>query len=124
MIFSGNCGKAAPKNCISRAKDPAYLVQTDEDNIVERPETLEAVVAHSDLIIAGTDNNLSRRLINKSCLRHGKVCLYGRLMIRACGGDALRVRPHEGPCYECVLQSLWKHKPEEISQPAQARATE
>ena len=103
-------------------KNPHAVVHVHEDNVLDKPQTLETVVLGSDVVIAGTDNNDSRRAINKACLRHSKVCLFGRLMVRASGGDVLRVRPGVGPCYECFMETIGSRTQERIADERQADA--
>ncbi|MDO9016921.1 MAG: ThiF family adenylyltransferase [Deltaproteobacteria bacterium] len=103
-------------------RNPHAAIATHEVDVLASPDALDRAVAGADLVIAGTDNNASRRAINKAALRHGKVALYGRLMLRACGGDVLRARPRRGPCYECILAAVWRHREEEVSQARQAEA--
>ena len=103
-------------------KNPHCAVHTHEDDVLDRPETLETVVRASDVVVAGTDNNDSRRAINKACLRHNKVCLFGRLMLRAAGGDVLRVRPGIGPCYECFMETIGSRTQERVADRRQADA--
>jgi molybdopterin/thiamine biosynthesis adenylyltransferase len=121
------CGLSALGRLKTRAvrdlildKNPACSVETHDMDVTADPARVSEIVAASDLVIAGTDNNPSRRIINRACLEHGKVGLYGRAMVRACAGDVLRVRPFDGPCYECVLKHVWSHRPdEEVSRPDQ-----
>jgi molybdopterin/thiamine biosynthesis adenylyltransferase len=87
-------------------KNPHCRVNTHEVDITADAAALERAIEAADLVIAGTDNNGSRFTINALCLQFGKVCLYGRAMSRACGGDVFRVRPNQGPCYACLVGRL------------------
>ena len=70
------------------------------DNVV----LMDDEMAKADLIICATDNNKSRFTLTNSLLKHNKVCLFGRAITRAEGGDVFRHRPG-GPCYNCLVGS-------------------
>ena len=57
---------------------------------------------HGDVIVGGTDNNATRRLINEIAIDRGIPAIFGRAWVRARGGDVLRVVPG-GACFECLL---------------------
>lgn len=101
-------------------KNPGCQVATYDIDVLERPEMTERIVRGTDVVLVATDNNASRLLLNASCLQEGKVAIYGRAMTRACGLDVIRVRPHEGPCYQCLLHTVLNGRAEEISGPRQA----
>ena len=101
-------------------KNPACQVQTYDLDVLERPDVVEEIVSTADVVLVATDNNASRLLINSLCLDAGKPAIYGRAMTRACGLDVIRVRPHQGPCYQCLLKTVLNGRTEEISGPRQA----
>lgn len=72
-----------------------------DDHLLEISQALNGV----DLLIAATDNNRSRFNLNALALEKRIPMLVGRATTRAAGGDVLRVRPHEGPCYACLFGS-------------------
>jgi len=101
-------------------KNPACQVETFDLDVLERPSVVEDIVRGADVILVATNNNASRLLINSLCLQERKPAIYGRAMTRACGLDVIRVRPHEGPCYQCLLNTVLNGRTEEVSGPRQA----
>jgi len=69
-------------------------------------ELLAAEIDKADLVVCATDNNVSRFNLSKMLLDHPKVCLFGRAVTRAEGGDVFRYRPG-GPCYCCLIGNQW-----------------
>jgi molybdopterin/thiamine biosynthesis adenylyltransferase len=104
-------------------KNPFAVVRTMEVNVNQALSQVEDAVGGSDLLIVASDNDQSRFNLNQMSLNTSKVALYGRAITRAAGGDVLRVRPWEGPCYNCVFSSgLIDGREEEMSQKRQALA--
>lgn len=104
-------------------KNPFAQVSTMEVNVNQSLAQVEEVVAASDLLIVASDNDQSRFNLNQMSLNNNKVALYGRAITRGAGGDVLRVRPWQGPCYNCVFSSgLVDGREEEMSQKRQALA--
>lgn len=104
-------------------KNPYAQVKTMEVNVNQALSQVEEAVAHCDLLIVASDNDQSRFNLNQMSLNHNKVALYGRAITRAAGGDVLRVRPWQGPCYNCIFSSgLVDGREEEMSQKRQALA--
>lgn len=65
-------------------------------------DLLAREVDSSDLVICATDNNESRFNLTQILKSHPKVCIFGRAVTRAEGGDVFRQRP-DGPCYCCLV---------------------
>ena len=104
-------------------KNPFAVVRTMELNVNQALQQVEDAVGESDLLIVASDNDQSRFNLNQMSLNTSKVALYGRAITRAAGGDVLRVRPWNGPCYNCVFSSgLIDGREEEMSQKRQALA--
>jgi molybdopterin/thiamine biosynthesis adenylyltransferase len=104
-------------------KNPYAHVNTMEVNVNQALSQVEDAVAKCDLLIVASDNDQSRFNLNQMSLNHNKVALYGRAITRAAGGDVLRVRPWQGPCYNCIFSSgLVDGREEEMSQKRQALA--
>lgn len=101
-------------------KNPACRVDAHDVDVLERPSIVEEIIRGADVVLVATDNNASRLLINSLCLQESKMAVYGRAMTRACGLDVIRVRPHDGPCYQCLLHTVLNGRAEEISGPRQA----
>lgn len=91
------------------ARNPAAELQVFDGDVVEAEADgeLDVLLADCDVLVGATDNNRSRRLVNRIALEHGKPAVFGRAYTRACGGDVIRVRPDlGGPCYECLIGSV------------------
>lgn len=83
---------------------------------------LASEIDKSDIVICATDNNKSRFNLSRVLVKHPKVCLFGRAVTRAEGGDVFRYRPG-GPCYCCLVGNEWYDAAaEEITDKASARA--
>ena len=79
-------------------------------------------IDRADIVICATDNNQSRFNLSRLLIDHPKVCLFGRAVTRAEGGDVFRYRPG-GPCYCCLVGNQWyDNAAEEITNEASARA--
>jgi molybdopterin/thiamine biosynthesis adenylyltransferase len=82
---------------------PLITVETWEANILEQPEVLAEVVRECDLVVAATDSERSKSVINTVCWEAKVPTVYGAAYNRAFGGDVVLVIPDETPCYECFL---------------------
>lgn len=82
---------------------------------------IKEIIRESDLVICTTDERPSRLIVNRLCVEEATTCIFAAAFRRACGGQILRVRPHESLCYQCYCMYLRK-KPEdqEVSRLGQA----
>jgi len=83
-------------------KNPYAEITTVEIDITEEPQRCSEALATVDLIIAASDNDRSRFQLNELALKYDTPAIFGRALTRAAGGDILRVRPKNGPCYNCL----------------------
>lgn len=90
-------------------KNPYAIVDKFPLDMNENLPRMESEIEKSDLVICATDNNLSRMNLSRALLRHNKVCIFGRAVTRAEGGDVFRYRPG-GPCYCCLIGNGWFDK--------------
>lgn len=95
----GSLKTASAKRALARV-NPNVLV-------VEHPERLEAsnvdeVFSGYDLVLDGTDNFITRYLINKACVRAG-IPLISAAMSQWEGQISLYDPKNGGPCYQCVF---------------------
>ena len=88
-------------------KNPFITIETHCSNINKVHEARK-ILKDCDLIVAATDNVRSRLNINSIAIEHNIPTLFGKCSVRAAGGEVLRVRPNDGPCFSCVFtnQSL------------------
>lgn len=64
-------------------------------------ENVEQLCADVDVIVDGTDNFPTRRLMNRAAIRLGTPWIFGGC-VRA-SGQVLPILPGETPCLECLL---------------------
>lgn len=78
---------------------PVELTHQNRDAIKE-------LVSKADVVICGTDNRVSKLLINRLCVEANVIAVYGGAFRRAYGGQVLRVRPKRSPCHECFVAAM------------------
>ncbi len=86
--------------------NPDAIVQCHEIDICDEPELIDQIISECDLVIAATDSELSKYVLNEACLALGKPAIYGGAYERAFAGEVIRVIPGQGGCYLCVRQNL------------------
>ncbi|MDD3878327.1 MAG: ThiF family adenylyltransferase [Bacteroidales bacterium] len=97
-------------------KNPYAIVNTFEIDVNEYSQVCTNALSNVDVIICASDNDKSRFLLNDISLKFNIPAIFGRAITRAIGGDVLRVRPHKGPCYNCLYSQDIRNTEEEISQ--------
>jgi len=103
-------------------KNPYAEVQTwSEQANTANMEQLREIVRWADVVVIATDNQASRLVLNQICVEERTPCMIAATYQRAHGGQVLRVRPHESPCYQCFLSALpTQAMDQEIASPEQA----
>lgn len=102
-------------------KNPFAEVETFNTNINDLEEARK-IFTGCDIIVAATDNIRSRLNINTLSIELGIPTLYGKCAVRAAGGEVLRVRPKDGPCFSCIYaNAAVEASTEEMSSFRQAR---
>ena len=97
-------------------KNPYAKIKTLEIDVNEYMEECIEALKDVDIIICASDNDKSRFFLNDIALKYNIPAIFGRAITRAIGGDVLRVRPHQGPCYNCLYSQDLRNTEEEISQ--------
>lgn len=88
-------------------KNPYAEVITLEKDITKMSEEeKEYFFGDVNLILCCTDSRESKLIVNRFCIEHNLVCLYGGAFRRAYGGQVLRVIPHKTLCYQCYISSM------------------
>ncbi len=105
----------AVRDCIL-LKNPYAKIKTYEIDINEKPVECNSALSDVDIIICASDNDKSRFFLNDIALKNNFPAIFGRTITRAIGGDVFRVRPHKGPCYNCLHSQNFRNTEEEISQ--------
>jgi sulfur-carrier protein adenylyltransferase/sulfurtransferase len=72
----------------------AYDTRLDASNVVE-------IIKDYDVVIDGADNFPSRYLLNDASLKTGVTVIHGSIF--RFEGQATVFKPHDGPCYRCML---------------------
>ena len=105
-----------------KGKNPEIVVHEHDIDIVEHGDELAAAIANVDLVIAATDSDRSRFVLNQAVLGLGRTAIFGRVLTRASGGDVLRVRPGIGPCLACIYtERFLANRPSEVASVREAR---
>ena len=105
-----------------RDKNPYAEVRTwEEPASWDNLDLLRELIREADVVLASTDNRISKIILNRLCVEEGKVVIIGTAFRRAYGGQVLRVRPGKSLCYQCFLQTLPEQaKDQQISSAEQA----
>ncbi len=104
-------------------KNPYANVRTHETKVSwDNIDALREIIRASDLVIVALDNREGRVIMNKVCVEENTPCVFAGAFQRAHGGQVLRVRPGESPCYQCFLEALPRQAgDQEVSNPQQAQ---
>ena len=68
------------------------------------PANIAAFIADADVVLDGTDNFVTRYLINDACVKLGKPWIYCGVL--ATYGMSMTIRPGITPCLRCVMGEL------------------
>ncbi len=103
-------------------KNPYVTVDKFAFDMNDQLDVLSSEIDKADIVICATDNNRSRFNLSNILCDHPRVCLFGRAVTRAEGGDVFCHRPG-GPCYCCLVGNQWfDQAAEEITDETSARA--
>lgn len=86
-------------------KNPYAKVRKYPVDINEHLSLLDEVLPNVDLVICATDNNQSRFTLSRYLHPNNKICIFGRAITRAEGGDVFIYRPG-GACYNCLVGNI------------------
>jgi molybdopterin-synthase adenylyltransferase len=67
-------------------------------------ETMASFAEGLDILVDGTDNFLTRFVINDYAIRHGIPWVYGGVI--GSGGMSMTIVPGDGPCLRCFVREL------------------
>ena len=87
-------------------KNPYARVDKFPLNINDDLDLMAREIDKADVVICATDNNESRFNLSRLLVSHPKVCIFGRAVTRAEGGDVFVSRPG-GPCYCGLIGNDW-----------------
>ena len=82
-----------------KSRNPFATVVSSPMDVVSRRKDLKKLLhdEKADLLVMATDTKVSRGVLNELALELGVVAIFGRTIVRAAGGDVLRVRPISNP---------------------------
>lgn len=87
------------------ARNPAAKVELFHGDVVKYRSAMEPLLDKADVIVAATDTNASRMMLNQFAVDAQTATVFGRVHQRGSGGDVMIVRPN-GPCYHCAFGEL------------------
>jgi molybdopterin/thiamine biosynthesis adenylyltransferase len=76
-------------------------VEIEEHVVDVNADTVEELIAGSDLVLDGADNFEVRFLVNEACVKHGIPWMYGGVL--GTYGLMAPIVPGETPCLRCLL---------------------
>lgn len=92
-----------------REKNPYAEVYTFEQKLKpHNRDFVRTLVREATVCIDTADEREGRQLLNRLCLEEKKPLIIGGAFRRAYGGQVLRIRPGETPCYQCFAQLFKK----------------
>lgn len=65
---------------------------------------IESFIKDCDLVLDGTDNFITRYLVNEACVKHNKTWIYGAAV--SSYGTTMTIIPHETPCLRCIFEEI------------------
>ena len=82
-------------------RNPSAEIRKIDADIMEF-KNLEAEIRQATVVIAATDNEPTRYLINEICVKNAIPFVVARVFTRGIGGEVFSFRPGEGGCLACV----------------------
>lgn len=64
-------------------------------------ENIEDLIRDATLVLDGTDNFVTRYIVNDACVKHNKAWIYGGAV--GSTGMTLNIIPHQTACFRCVF---------------------
>ncbi len=83
-------------------RNPQAEVEVREGLIEDHKDALDGL----DILVVGVDGENAKFVINQACLERHLTAVYAGVYERGEGGDAVLIRPYDGPCYACWAEEL------------------
>jgi molybdopterin/thiamine biosynthesis adenylyltransferase len=83
-------------------RNPDAQIQVVEGRIEDHLDLLDDV----DIVAVGADGEAAKFMLNEVCLERNLIAVYAGVYERGEGGDAVIIRPFQGPCYACWADTL------------------
>ena len=84
------------------AQVETYPISVEHGN----EDAISELIDRVDIVVCATDSRASKLRINHLCVTSARVAVYGGAFRRAYGGQVLRVRPGESPCFQCFVLAM------------------
>lgn len=85
-----------------RQRNPEAEIDVRVGRIEDHLDALNGL----DLLVCGVDGENPKYVLNQACLERHLTAVYAGVYERGEGGDAVVIRPYEGPCYACWAGEL------------------
>lgn len=85
-----------------RRRNPNARIEVRVGRIEQNMDMLDGL----DILVVGVDGENAKYIINEACLQRGLNAVYAGVYERGEGGDAVMIRPFDGPCYACWAAEL------------------
>ncbi len=106
-LFSENDAKARlPKAVAAQKRIGEINSEINIEAIVAdvNYSNIESFIKDCDLILDGTDNFVTRYLVNEACVKHKKTWIYGAAV--SSYGTTMTIIPNETPCLRCIFEEM------------------
>ncbi|CDM64274.1 ThiF family adenylyltransferase [Pyrinomonas methylaliphatogenes] len=90
--------------CVARLREINSEVEVEGRVLDVNQTNIEDLIRDCDLVLDGTDNFLTRYLINDACVKQAIPWIYGAAV--GSYGVTMTVRPHETPCLRCLFPEM------------------
>src|SRR6266542_3011388 len=77
-------------------------IQTEPEVVDVNQSNIERLISDCDIVLDGTDNFVTRYLINDACVKHEMNWIYGAAV--GSYGVTMTIQPHRTPCLRCVFE--------------------
>lgn len=94
-------GLSKVESAKARLKDINPALNVETHNYALTTENALALICDYDVVIDGSDNFMTRYLVNDACVMLGKPLVYGA--IHQFEGQASVFNHNSGPCYRCLF---------------------
>jgi molybdopterin/thiamine biosynthesis adenylyltransferase len=85
-----------------RQRNPEAEIDVRVGRIEDHRDALNGL----DLLVCGVDGENPKYILNQECLERRLSAVYAGVYERGEGGDAVVIRPYDGPCYACWAGEL------------------
>ncbi|CAN5181054.1 thiazole biosynthesis adenylyltransferase ThiF [soil metagenome] len=65
---------------------------------------IENLIKDCDVVLDGTDNFITRYLVNEACVKHNKTWIYGAAV--SSYGTTMTIIPNKTPCLRCIFEEM------------------